>query len=100
MSINKDYGVYVEVDGIVLPTKAIHDEPLTFHEAKRLRDKHNSSLKTKYNRAVIRPLSILSGLMPPNTQFSVLILRLFVRANPNATAEYYNKKMNRKATWK
>ena len=89
MSIHKDYGVYTYTDGIVLPTVEIHKEPLTFHEARRLRDEYNSGT-TKRDRAVIRPVKILSGLMPPSTQFSVLMLRMFVGTNPDSKVKDYS----------
>jgi len=97
MSIHKDYGVYVCADGIVVPTVEVHREPLTFHEAKRLRDKYNSRTTNK-NKAVVRPVSILSGLMLPSTQFSVLMLRIFIGSNPRASASDYADKLNRRST--
>ena len=92
MSYNKSYGVYTFGDKTVLPTREVHSEPMTFHEAKRLRDKFNGEADSNH-KASIRPIDEASMLMPHSTQFQVLMLRMYLDRNPDARTSEYKHKM-------
>ena len=96
MSIYKDYDVCTCINDTVMPVNKINTEPLTFHEARRLRDKCNSG--NTATKAVIRPTEMFTVLMQPRTQFSVLLLRMFVGSNPNASAKEYANKFKRRTS--
>ena len=92
MSWNKKYGVYVVGEKIILPDTEVPDIPMTFHEARQLRDKYNS-MPINMFKARIRPIDTASNLMLPSTQYQVLMLRMYLMSYPNAKASDYKHKM-------